>query len=332
MTAKIFQVCAWALSATALAAWGQPVKPPAGKGTDAEPKVEISVFPPDKHRTIGGGFDLYVTVTNAGRETIKHQGVDLCFPRAIWSLINDGIREMHVIPLEKAEAKKKAEASNAEAKQADAKKQVEAKPYDPCWRPERQTPGQREGFDIPPGRQAYFHLDVPKVEKVFSLDDVLFRRDNYTVQAFAMYQLPGDRGDARVVRAEKAIEFRPSLIAPLSGVLVGTLLVAAFIALRRTSQKFTALMESGRFDHRKFALAVLDYCWIALRVSISGIISGMILVVVLNQTDAQQLPVTVSINDFWGGAFLGLIAYKLSDWLDEKFFAQKTADAPGKKA
>jgi len=33
--------------------------------------------------------------------------------------------------------------------------------------------------------------------------------------------------------------------------------------------------------------------------------------------------VTVSINDFWGGAFLGLMSSKLSDWLYEKFF--KTA-------
>lgn len=44
----------------------------------------------------------------------------------------------------------------------------------------------------------------------------------------------------------------------------------------------------------------------------------------LNQTDTQQLPVTVSINYFWGGAFLGLLAYKLADWLDEKFFAKTT--------
>lgn len=328
MTVKIW-FCAWALSAISLAASAQPAKPPEKSASkpaaaqtattvDSEPKLEISVFPPDKHRTISGGFDLYVTVSNAGRETIRHQDVQFCFPRAIWSVISDGIRELHIGP--------KGSDAKAKAKDANSKKQIELKPYDPCWRPERQTPGPREDFDIPPGRQAYFHLDVPKVDKIFTLDDVLFRRDNYTVQAFALYQMPGDRGDARVVRAEKPIEFRPSLVAPLSGVLVGTLLVAAFIALRRTSQKFTILMEADKFDRTKFALAVLDYGWIALRVSISGLISGMILVVVLNQTDAQQLPVTVSINDFWGGAFLGLVSYKLSDWLDEKFFAQKTPD------
>lgn len=184
---------------------------------DSEPKLEISVAPADKHRTISGGFDVYVTVTNTTPQNIIHWDTGICFPRAIWSLISPSIQSAHV--------ERNAVATN-----------VGLPAYSPCWRPARQTPGPREGFELRPGRQAYFHLDVPKVDSWISIDEVLFRRDNYGMQVYTLYEVPGKIRDTRIARLEKAVEFRPSLIAPLSGVVIGTLLVSVFMALRRSSQ------------------------------------------------------------------------------------------------
>jgi len=287
-----------------------PLKPAADQALlapDSGPKVDVSVFPSDKYRTISGGFDVYVTVTNTTPHNIRHWDSGVCFPGAVWSLIGSAITP---------NADK--EPCSRLVRQTPSQKPV------PELQPGKETRTQKEPvLELQPGKQAYFHLGVPKMKKRFSWDEMFFRRDNYAMQAFAMYQAPGDNeNNLRVARVETALEFRPSLLAPLSGVIVGTFLVSVFIGLRRTAKFATALQSTGMKPQAVHWAAAKHWLANTGRVWISGLISGMILVVVLNQTDTQQLPVTVSINDFWGGAFLGLVAYKLADWLDEKFFAK----------
>lgn len=302
----------------------KPAATPAATAGDSDPKLEVSVFPRDKYRYVTGGFDIYLTVTNTTPDSIVHRDIAVCFPRAIWSVIGATVTE---------ENKRAAASVDGPSLAALAR---QAQDYRPCQRATKQTPTywktlqlkDRDGkdikvptFDLPRGRQAYFHISVPEV-KDFALDWLRVRRDNYDLKAFYIYQLAGDNLDVtREVRIEVPVELRPSLIAPLSGVLVGTMLIAVFIAIRAAKKEWEKPAVRGKARLRDISLG---FAWTAVRVTVVGVISGMILVVVLNQTDTAQLPVTVTINDFWGGAFLGLLAYKLADWLEEKFFVIAT--------
>lgn len=306
----VWRMLAFAFVLVSFAAWAQAPKTPlpkqpsksgAEQPADGEPRIDISVFPAEKHRSISGGFDIYVTVTNTSKGTIRLLDLDVCLPRAMAEVVGPAIGETagpppgSEAPPEDDQVKKKPDAGDLE-----------------CWRPGQRAalPKPPKEFDIPPGRQAYFNLSVPKVKNPFTWDQILFRRDSYNMQVYHVFRTDKDQPEERrIIREERALEFRPSLVAPLSGVVVGVILVALFMGLRKPEARFRVV---------KTWLPTIG------GVTGSGLIAGMILVIVLNQTDAQQLPVTVSINDFWGGAFLGLLSYKLADWIDKKFLA-KTA-------
>jgi len=286
----------------------------AGDGTDSEPKLEISVFPTDKHRSVADGFDIYLTVTNPSKAAIKTTEVSICLPRAMVDVVGPTLVRAYPEPPTTGPL---------------AKKDAPPKPDLPgftavtCW-----LPGSRQDdTNIPAGRQAFFHFSVPKVNTSLTMDQLLFRRDSYTVQVFYIYDAAARDAPARIVKEERAIEFRPGLISPLSGVVAGALLIALFIAVRREGTKLNDALLKGQV--KAIGSALRSFVWTLFTTAFSGLVSGLILVIVLNQTDTQQLPVTVSINDFWGGAFLGLLSYKLADWLDEKFFSKVAKNPPG---
>jgi hypothetical protein len=278
-------------------------------GSDSEPKLEIAVFPTDKHRTVSDGFDVYLAITNPGKADIKTREVAICMPRAMVDVVGPTlVRAFPELPPASGPLAKRAEPGLPDFTAVV------------CWNP---APKQ-DDLIITAGRQAFFHLTVPKVKP--DLNQLLFRRDSYTLQVYYTYDAAHRTASPRIIKEERAVEFRPGLLAPLSGVVVGALLIALFIAVRREGARFNEALL--KMEAWALAAAARGFLWTLSTTAFSGLVSGLILVILLNQTDTQQLPVTVSINDFWGGAFLGLISYKLADWLDEKFFSQAAKKVP----
>jgi hypothetical protein len=319
----------------------QKPAPPIGASQPAEaepePTLDISVFPGDKNRTVSGGFQVYVSVINTTKDTIRTAFIGACMPLAVGEVVADQMSRPAPSPSQGT--------GDATGATLEAKKAAERNRGAIC-RPltslsavgkEREKP-----VAIPPGRQAYFSLDVPRVPIRATFEQIFFRRDAYPFHIHHWYTTTKEPDISRVHRGERAIEIRPAIFAPLIGVFAGNLLVAFFLALRSEGARVTAaLSPQTTFSGRELTGAVGSWFLSFARMVVSGFISGLILVVVLNQTDTPQLPVTVSINDFWGGAFLGLLSYKLSDWLFEKFFTRKDgggaqqtppANAPAKPA
>ncbi len=302
--ACVLAPAAWAQDAKGTMLEKRPTKAeiaPQGAVTEADPKLEVSVFPSEKRRSISSGFYLDGAVANSTKGRIETAGITACFPQAIAEIVGSTLVNAYDPP-----------------KVVPGQNDMEEAKLATCWRLRSRHAADKGGpIDLPVGRQAFFHLDVPRVKDYFTAEQIFFRRDVYTFQIYHRY---ADAAGPRITREERSLEFRPPLISPLAGVLVGTLLVGLFIAIRQAVTRFSDVRTSGTFHWAALPGTVVAYAWTVLRITTSGLISGLVLVIVLNQTDAQQLPVTVSINDFWGGAFLGLMSYKLSDWLYEKFF------------
>lgn len=290
---------------------------PPAEPTEPEPKLEVSVFPADKNRTVNAGFQVSVVVTNTTKEAITTLRVGACFPLAVGAVVGDAMVQ--------ADRRKAANPPPSDGKRAEDNTGAIC-----WWLDTRHGPGKgtSDPIGIPSGRQANFSLDVPRVAPKLVAEQILFRRDAYPFHIDNWYTTKSD-DTPRMNRTERAIELRAGLHAPLVGVLVGNLLVALFLSLRIEGPKVSAALapDEGPVSGWRVIKATGDVGLSFGRMVISGFISGLILVVVLSQTDTPQLPVTVSINDFWGGAFLGLVSYKLSDWLYEKFFSRTVASA-----
>jgi hypothetical protein len=303
---------------------------PAADATEPEPTLDISVFPGDKHRTVSGGFQVYVGVTNTTKDTIRTLLVGACLPLAVGEVVGKAMLRPPETTKDKPAPK-----TGDETKQKPGPKTGEENKGAVC-RPlmALSAPGVDSAapVDIPAGRQANFRLDVPRVGFEPTSQHVFFRRDTYPLHFYHYYLTRNDQPAApRSHRAERAIEIRASILAPLIGLLLGNLLVGVFLAVRDAGSKLVAAIAppaGARIQGRELGAAVWQLVVSFVQVVVGGFIAGLILVVVLNQTDTPHLPVTVSINDFWGGAFLGLVAYKLSDWLYEKFFKASTNAPP----
>jgi len=135
---------------------------------------------------------------------------------------------------------------------------------------------------------------------------LFFRPGEYESRVVITYRYM-DR--AETMAEEKALVLLdPPLHAIIWGSVIGSFLLSLFIALYN-------LMKTD-FPRRKI--------WIRFfYVSVNGIVSGIILVMLIFRMKDLGLPIEISVTDFLGGIVLGLFTFKLGDWVYSKLVDNK---------
>jgi hypothetical protein len=143
---------------------------------------------------------------------------------------------------------------------------------------------------------------------------LFFRPGEYEARVVITYRYL-DRPETMI--EEKAlVRLDPPLSAIIWGSVIGSFLLSLFITLYN-------LMKTD-YPRNKI--------WIRFfYVSINGIVSGIILVLLIYRMKNLGLPIEISVTDFIGGIVLGLFTFKLGDWIYTKLVDNKALmyDAAG---
>lgn len=138
---------------------------------------------------------------------------------------------------------------------------------------------------------------------------LFFKPAEYEARVIITYKV-FDRNETMIEEKVK-IKLDPPVSSILWGSILGSLLLALYIALyKRTKEMLPWKITLSRF----------------VSVSLTGIVSGFIIIFLLFRFKNLDLPVTIAVTDFFGGMVLGLFTYKLGDWLYNKLADSKTPD------
>jgi len=301
------------------------------EGASDAPKIEIEWFPADRFRVVGESVELNISVTNTSKTPIVAEALLVCLPETLL---------VHLAP----ELAIKEKGTTVNPKNSPVGKDSQSSDKDKSAQPPLpQASSQGTDFingncirvkilstqkgspsqtTISSGGHLYYKHSFNPEGATSIAKQVSFRRDQYPVQILFQYKYKTPEGDPRegLLKVNKSIEFKAPLIAPLVGVFFGALLAGLFLAYKDPDAQWLNALLGKPTNGIGAGAAFNSFIRITTQNVVSGIFSGFIIIVILNQTEAQQLPITVSINDAWGGAFLGLMSHKLSNWLYEKFF------------
>ena len=354
---RVHGVCLCALCAAAIPfpTLAQTPPPPLAN----PPKIDLEIFPSARRKPLDRGFDVVITVSNVVGEGIRSRGMMICYENQLASLI----------PSTRDRVGKDVAAAGTSPTIAT---RFPSGDYDLPPNCERVVPVQlaesNQEVSLRPGQQGHFRLRVPQQPIVKANGSpnwalLFMSRGEYAIDVFFKYETleapparlgyvataPADVTSpikvTRQIRQTLHIELDPPAAAGYMGVLAGVLLIALFMVNREgegvdeltTDPKGPRppLKQVLRESFLSAGYAGVRVC----RIVLVGVVTGIILVILLNQTDAPQLPISVSINDFWGGAFLGLVSLRFAAWVDaailgrkgEKTEANSSTSAPAPK-
>jgi hypothetical protein len=133
----------------------------------------------------------------------------------------------------------------------------------------------------------------------------------------------GDAAEPIPYYEEVPITFRAPLAAIFQGGLAGALLLALFTAVKeRANAPIVPLAvkdwESFVDATRLFVgwlLSLLPRIWRMLLQTVMGGICAVILILLAQGTEGLSPPISIKIQDFWGGVVIGLFSIPLSRWI-----------------
>lgn len=108
---------------------------------------------------------------------------------------------------------------------------------------------------------------------------------------------------------------------PLSSLIWGGVLGAVLLAL------FMGVYDYSRPDSPR---KVWDTLKKAVTISVAGAVSASIALLLLQRLKGVELPINLTITDFYGGVVIGLFSYKIGDWLHKELVDGGTADSVAK--
>ncbi len=122
---------------------------------------------------------------------------------------------------------------------------------------------------------------------------------------------------------EVPITFRAPLGAIFLGGLTGALLLALFTAVRMGLGMPAVRLEVGGWDSLKgvaqrfevWVLNLFPQAWKMLLETVLGGICAIILILLAQSTEGLNPPISIKIQDFWGGVVTGLFSIPLSRWI-----------------
>jgi hypothetical protein len=136
---------------------------------------------------------------------------------------------------------------------------------------------------------------------------LFFKPAEYEARVIIAYKV-FDRNET-MIEEKVMVKLEPPVNSILWGSILGSVLLALYIALyKRTKEMLSWKITLSRF----------------VSVSLTGIVSGIIIIFLLFRFKNLDLPVTIAVTDFFGGLVLGLFTYKLGDWLYSKLADSNT--------
>ena len=132
-----------------------------------------------------------------------------------------------------------------------------------------------------------------------------FTPGSYQARVVISFSVPP--GKETTVTEIASFDLEPPLSSLLWGGVVGSLLLAAF-------------MSTYRWVRRKGASAPLLRSSAA--VALAGVVCAIIALILLRRLQGVDLPVNLTVTDFYGGVIIGLFSYQIGDWLYEQLFGE----------
>lgn len=127
----------------------------------------------------------------------------------------------------------------------------------------------------------------------------------------------GDDTPPRIITTDVAIDLNPPKVAVAYGGFFGAFLLGLFLLLRERVQRNppTKLPDANW-------KAVSTYVWNGtnavirlLQQAFTGGTVALVIILIARASEGVQPPISVTVQDFWGGTLIGLFSVPLSDWL-----------------
>lgn len=174
-------------------------------------------------------------------------------------------------------------------------------------------------IQLPPGATVPRTLTMPGLDATwFSYCSALmknprlltFAPGDYDATVIVDYRRPTQTYNLQLTKSTK-LTFSSALGAIVLGTVFGSVLGVLFrSAWRLTKQNPRPTVANEVRD--------------ALLAFPTSVLGAIIISLILYRLKDVQLPIAVTVNDFFGGIVIGLFTYKLADWIYEKLFQDKT--------
>jgi hypothetical protein len=136
----------------------------------------------------------------------------------------------------------------------------------------------------------------------------------------------GDQAQGINFSHEISAAFRAPLDAIFIGGLTGAFLLAVFAAVKERASTGPAAVEIQNLSSlasliQRFAswlLGLIPRFWTMLMQTVMGGICALILILLAQSTEGISPPISIRIQDFWGGVVVGLFSIPLSRWIWEQ--------------
>lgn len=140
-------------------------------------------------------------------------------------------------------------------------------------------------------------------------DVLLFTPGEYKARVVVKYLLFGK--NEMMIEEQIGVKLVPPVASILWGSVLGAFLLALFVVLYEQKQ----LSPSRGFREAGIKVVYM---------TMLGALCGVIIIFLLLRLKGIMLPITITINDFYGGVVIGLFAYSLGNWLFSKLMSLKS--------
>lgn len=123
----------------------------------------------------------------------------------------------------------------------------------------------------------------------------------------------GPPADSQVIEIAK-ITLEPPVSSLVWGGVMGSVLLALFMGIYDYSRE-------------RFSRKTRDMLKKFLTISIAGATSAAIALLLMQRLKGLDLPINLTVTDFYGGVVIGLFSYKIGDWLHKELLESGTADS-----
>lgn len=157
------------------------------------------------------------------------------------------------------------------------------------------------------------HHPVSLFSSLFNRRLLAFVPAVYDLRVVVTYQVPPE--PASQATEVTKITLEPALSSLIWGGVLGAILLAVFVSVYRYVRPFPQNQPSVRKSIKE-----------AVVIASGGAISAVIALLLLQRLKGLELPVNITITDFYGGLVLGLFSYKIGDWLYGQLSADRSSN------
>ncbi len=157
------------------------------------------------------------------------------------------------------------------------------------------------------------HQQLKLLTPLFNRRLLAFVPADYDLRAVVSYQIPPEP-QAQVIEVAK-ITLQPPLSSLIWGGVLGAVLLAVFVSVYR-------FLRQSPQGHKDLWNAMKG----AVGISAGGAVSAIIALLLLQRLKGLELPINLTVTDFYGGLVVGLFSYKIGDWLYKELSGESTLD------